>query len=215
VLKTYPNIPAPDDFYESLMELHRHLNHEESAAANARLVFLLANHIGEADILKEAIRLAAGKSTTATLAERDGYTVSTDSQRLDAAAIHDYLSKDSYWAKGIPAPVLKKALANSMCFGLYKGEQQIGLARVITDRATYCYLCDVYVLEAHRGHGLGKWLIDCVVKHPDLQGLRRKSLVTSDAHELYAQFGYTALSKPERHMEMVDPDVYSQSTAQV
>jgi GNAT superfamily N-acetyltransferase len=214
VLKTNPNIPAPDDFYESLMELHRHLDHDESVAANARLVFLLANHIGDPDILKEAIRLAAGKSAKTTIAERDGYTVSTDPQRLDAAAIHDYLSKESYWAKGIPIAIVKKALANSMCFGLYQGDKQVGLARIITDRTTYFYLCDVYVLEAHRGHGLGKWLIDCVTKHPDLQGMRRKSLVTSDAHKLYAQFGFTALSKPERHMEMVDPDVYTRNPTQ-
>jgi GNAT superfamily N-acetyltransferase len=214
VLKTDPNIPAPDDFYESLMELHRHLDHDESAAANARLVFLLANHIGDPEILKEAIRMAASKSATPAIAERDGYTISTDLDRLDAAAIHDYLSNASYWAKGIPLAVVKKALANSMCFGLYKGEQQVGLARVVTDRATYCYLCDVYVLEAHRGHGLGKWLIDCVAKHPELQGLRRKSLVTADAHKLYAQFGYSALSKPERHMEVVDPDIYSRNAAQ-
>ncbi len=141
-------------------------------------------------------------------AERDGYAVSTDPARLDAAAIHDFLSYESYWAHGIPLAVLEKALANSLCFGLYAGRRQVGLARVITDRSTYCYLCDVYVLESERGRGLGRWLIECVVRHPELQGLRRMSLVTADAHALYADFGFVAPANPERYMEKLDPDVY-------
>jgi GNAT superfamily N-acetyltransferase len=139
---------------------------------------------------------------------RDEFTVSTDPARLDLGAIHAYLSGESYWSKGIPLTTVKKALGNSLCFGLYQGDSQIGLARVISDRATYCYLCDVYVLDSQRGKGLGKWLIECVINHPELQGLRRMSLATADAHSLYAQFGFTALSKPDRMMEKLDNDIY-------
>ena len=147
------------------------------------------------------------------IAERGDFTVSTDPVRLDVTAIHDFLCNKSYWAQGIPLEVVQKALANSLCFGLYAGAEQIGLARVITDRATYLYLCDVYVLESRRGDGLGRWLIECVIAHPDLQGLRRMSLVTADAHGLYAQYGFVALAKPERYMEKTDPDIYRRNAA--
>jgi GNAT superfamily N-acetyltransferase len=140
--------------------------------------------------------------------ERDGFTVSTDPDRLDIAAIHDFLSNKSYWAQGVPLATIEKALAHSLCFGLYAGTEQIGLARLITDRATYCYFCDVYVLESWRGRGLGRWLVECAMRHRDLQGLRRMSLVTADAHTLYAQFGFVAPAKPERYMEKLNPDVY-------
>ena len=103
---------------------------------------------------------------------RDGFTVSTDPARLDLDAIHAFLAT-SYWAEGIPREILERALRGSLCFGLYEGERQVGLARVITDAATFAYLCDVYVLPEMRGRGLGKWLIECVMEHPDLQGLRR------------------------------------------
>lgn len=146
-------------------------------------------------------------------ATRDEFLVSTDPARLDSAAIHAYLSVDSYWAKGIPLATLQRALAHSLCFGLYQGTSQIGLARVITDRATYCYLCDVYVLDSQRGKGLGKWLIECVIAHPELQGLRRMSLVTADAHDLYAQFGFVPPARPERYMEKnAAPDLYTKGT---
>jgi ribosomal protein S18 acetylase RimI-like enzyme len=141
---------------------------------------------------------------------RDGFTVSTDPDRLDAGAIHAFLST-SYWAEGIPRELLEKALRSSLCFGLYEGGRQIGLARVITDGATYAYLCDVYVLPETRGRGLGTWLMECVMAHPDLQGLRRFSLVTRDAHELYRRFGFTALARPEGHMEIARPGLYKQS----
>lgn len=146
-------------------------------------------------------------------ATRAEFTVSTDPSRLDLTAIHAYLSGESYWSKGIPFATVKKALGNSLCFGLYQGDSQIGLARVISDRATYCYLCDVYVLDTQRGKGLGKWLIECVTNHPELQGLRRMSLATADAHGLYAQFGFTALSKPDRMMEKLDNDIYKKGAA--
>jgi GNAT superfamily N-acetyltransferase len=126
--------------------------------------------------------------------------ISTDSSRLDLDAIHAYLST-SYWGAGRSRELIEKSLGNSLCFGAYDGNVQIGLARVVTDRATFAYLCDVYVLESHRGRGIGKKLMQAVVAHPDLQGLRRFHLVTRDAHGLYEQFGFTALAQPERHME--------------
>jgi GNAT superfamily N-acetyltransferase len=133
---------------------------------------------------------------------RGRFAISTDLARLDVDAIHAYLSR-SYWAAGRPRDVVARSLAGSLCFGLYEGERQVGFARAITDRATYAYLADVYVLEAYRGQGLGESLIETVVSHPDLQGLRRFGLVTSDAHALYRKFGFAELQHPERHMERV------------
>ena len=126
--------------------------------------------------------------------------ISTDAARLDLDAIHAYLST-SYWAAGRSRELVAKSVANSLCFGVYDGARQVGLARVVTDRATFAYLCDVYVLESHRGRGIGKQLMRAVVAHPDLQGLRRFQLVTRDAHTLYEPFGFTPLAQPERHME--------------
>lgn len=139
--------------------------------------------------------------------KRDDYTVSTDAGLLDLDAIHAYVAR-SYWASGIPREVLARAVANSLAFGLYHGRSQVGFARMITDHATFAYLADVYVLEAHRGRGLGKWLMECVQQHPDLQHLRRTMLATRDAHGLYRQFGYVPLAHPERLMEIVHPDLY-------
>jgi GNAT superfamily N-acetyltransferase len=137
----------------------------------------------------------------------DEFTISTDPARLDLSAIHAYLTR-SYWAEGIPRDLVARSLAGSLCFGLYEGESQIGLARVITDQATFAYLCDVYVLEQYRGKGLGRWLMETVVQHPDLQGLRRFTLVTRDAHELYRPLGFTPLARPEGYMEIVQPGLY-------
>ncbi len=144
------------------------------------------------------------------------YLISTDPSLLDVDAVHAYLTR-SYWAQGIPRDVVARALTHSLCFGLYHepadggARTQVGLARVITDRATYAYLCDVYVREEHQGRGLGKRLIGAIMRHPDLQGLRRLGLFTRDAHGLYEGFGFTALSHPERAMERRDPDVYRRS----
>lgn len=139
----------------------------------------------------------------------DGYVVDTDRRRLDVDAVHACLAR-SYWAAGIPREIVVRSLAGSLCFGLYDaGGAQVGLARVITDRATFAYLCDVYVLEAHRGRGLSKFLMRCVAEHPDLQDLRRFMLATADAHGLYAQFGFTAPARPERLMEKLDAEVYA------
>ena len=137
------------------------------------------------------------------------FEISTDPSRLDLEVIHGFL-RTSYWAEGRSRAVVERAIANSLCFGVYESATgaQVGFARVVTDHATFAYLCDVYVLESHRGQGLGKWLIECVMAHPQLQGLRRFSLATRDAHELYAQFGFQPLAKPEAHMERHKPDIY-------
>lgn len=135
------------------------------------------------------------------------YRISTDPRCLDVDAIHAYLTR-SYWARGIPRETVATSLASSLCFGLFERESQVGFARVISDRATFAYLCDVYVLEQHRGRGLGKWLIEVVTSHPDLRGLRRFVLATLDAHGLYEKFGFVPLNKPEIFMEIVRPDIY-------
>ena len=137
-----------------------------------------------------------------------GYEISTDPHRLDVEVIHKFLAEESYWSPGIPRSVVERAIANSICFGVYHGAAQIGLARVVTDKSTFALLADVFILEAHRGKGLSKWLMRCVVEHEDLQGLRRLLLLTSDAHGLYRQFGFEALGNPSRFMEIVRPDIY-------
>ena len=138
---------------------------------------------------------------------RGDFAISTDPGKLDLAAVHAYLTR-SYWSEGIPFPLVERALAASLCFGLYHAGRQIGLARVITDRATFAYLCDVYVLEEYQGQGLGRWLMQTVMSHPDLQGLRRFSLVTRTAHPLYAPLGFAPLARPENHMEILRPGIY-------
>ena len=144
---------------------------------------------------------------------RGDYVISTDPARLDPAAIHQYLTR-SYWAEGIPLAVVQRSLLGSLCFGLYHDNRQVGFARVITDRATFAYLGDVYVLEEHRGRGLGKWLMDAVFAHPALIGLRRTVLVTRDAHALYARYGFTAPRNPAGYMEIHRPDIYQANSAE-
>lgn len=137
------------------------------------------------------------------------FTISTDGEQIDLDVVHGFLT-ECYWAKGIPREVVARAIENSLCFGVYVKDNQIGFARVISDYATYAYIGDVFLLESFRGRGLGKWLMKCVVQHPRLHGLRRWSLVTSDAHGLYARFGFEALKKPENYMELHRSDVYEQ-----
>lgn len=139
------------------------------------------------------------------------YSISTDPQRLDIDAIHAFLSR-SFWAEGIPKELVRTSIVNSLCFGLFDGSSQVGFARVVTDRATFAYLCDVYILESHRGRGLGKWLIEVVMAHPDLQNLRRFQLVTRDAHGLYAPHGFAAPADPEWQMEIFRPGMYLERT---
>jgi GNAT superfamily N-acetyltransferase len=134
-----------------------------------------------------------------------GYYISIDNQLLDFDAIHNFLVNESYWAKGLPADRLRKAIDNSLCFAIYHEKALCGFARVVTDKATFAYICDVFVLPPYRGLGLSKWLIQTIREHPELNGLRRWSLATADAHGLYQQFGFTILSKPERWMEIFTP----------
>jgi GNAT superfamily N-acetyltransferase len=140
--------------------------------------------------------------------QRDEYRVTDERSRMDLGVIHGFMAGESYWAAGIPEGVMARAVANSLCFGLFLRDRQVGFARVVTDRATFGYLCDVFVDRGHRGAGLGKWLVDCVLSHPDLQGLRRLCLVTRDAHELYKGFGFKPMPDATRYLELHRPDVY-------
>jgi len=136
---------------------------------------------------------------------KKGFLISTDKSLIDFDRVHNYLCNESYWAKGLPRERLKKAIENSMCFGVYKDGKQAGFTRVVTDNATFAYICDVFILADYRHLGLSKWLMQTIKQHPDLQGLRRWSLATADAHGLYTQFGFTPLSKPENWMEIFAP----------
>lgn len=146
---------------------------------------------------------------TAWEAHRGEYTVTTDRERLDMDGVYAYLSR-VYWSEGIPRELVERAVRNSLCFSLFERDRQIGFARVVSDYATFAYLCDVYVLDSHQRRGLGTWMMECVMRHPDLQGLRRWHLTTRDAHALYRKFGFVPLSKPERHMEVFTYDMYKQ-----
>jgi len=139
----------------------------------------------------------------------DAYEISTDPSRLDVDAMHAYLTR-SYWSPGIPRETVERAVRHSLCFGVYEraGGRQVGLARVVTDHATFAYLCDVYVLEDHRGHGLGKRLIEAVMAHPALTGARRAMLATRDAHGLYRKLGWSELPDPAIFLQRHFPDVY-------
>jgi GNAT superfamily N-acetyltransferase len=139
---------------------------------------------------------------------RDGYTISDDPARVDVDAVHRYLHDESYWARGVPREVVERSIAGSLPFGLYAPDGSLaGFARVVTDRATYGYLADVFMLDAHRGTGLGVWLVEVVLSHPELQGLRRWVLFTEDAHGLYERFGFGPGRTPERYMELArEPD---------
>ena len=142
---------------------------------------------------------------------RGEYTITTDSARVDIDVVHRYLSEESYWAQNIPREVVARSIAHSLCFSVLHDKNQIGFARVTSDRATVAYLGDVFILPSHRGKGLSTWLMECISSHPALQGLRRWMLATSDAHGLYAQFGFTPIKAPERWMEKHDPQVYARS----
>lgn len=134
--------------------------------------------------------------------------ISDDQTRLDLPLIHRFLDQESTWARGIPLATLKKAVAHSLCFGAYESGAQVGFARVVTDRASFAYLCDVFTLNSHRGRGIARQLVQAVLDHPDLQGLRRFSLATTTARGLYEKFGWTSLGNSDAHMERYFPDVY-------
>src|SRR6185312_15158681 len=134
-----------------------------------------------------------------------GFGISTDESLIDFTAVYNYLHFESYWAKGIAEETLRNAIKNSLCFGIYHQNTQAGFARVITDKATFAYICDVFILPDFRGLGLSKWLMQTIVSHPELQGLRRWSLATADAHGLYSQFGFAQVLRPDRWMEIFTP----------
>ncbi|MEO5593806.1 MAG: GNAT family N-acetyltransferase [Chitinophagaceae bacterium] len=138
---------------------------------------------------------------------KDNYSISSVKEKLDILFIHQFLTQ-SYWAENIPMEIVQKSIDGAMCFGVYEGERQIGFARVITDKATFGYLADVFIDENYRGRGLSKWLMQTIMDHPELQGFRSWQLATRDAHGLYAQFGFKQLENPERIMRRTVPDIY-------
>ncbi|PRP72652.1 GNAT family N-acetyltransferase [Chromobacterium amazonense] len=135
--------------------------------------------------------------------------IDCDPRRLDRERIYRYLSQQSYWARGLPRDIFERSLAHSLCFGAYdEAGSQVGFGRVVTDRATFAYLADILVLDGWRGQGIGKQIVAAMLAHPELQNLRRMMLATADAHGLYAQYGFTPLSRPERLMERLEQEVY-------
>ncbi|WP_374347315.1 GNAT family N-acetyltransferase [Chitinimonas sp.] len=149
-------------------------------------------------------------STSITTWQRDAYLISTDQARLDLATAHRFIA-GTYWAKDIPFDTFLRSVRGAICFGVYHEAALVGFARVISDCATIAYLGDVYIDPAYRGQGLSKWLMECISAHPDLQGLRRWMLLTSDAHELYRQYGFTDLAKPSLWMEKAVANLYQKS----
>jgi GNAT superfamily N-acetyltransferase len=197
--------------------------HTETGLVTLRQLVLhtvrhLKHHVAFIEAKRQAI--AAGSNTSPRpgllavandpheVARRGDFLISTAPRLLDVALIHDFLASRSYWALGRPLEVARRSLEYSLCFGLYERGQQVGFARVVTDRATFAWLCDVFVLEAYRGRGLSKWLIESVMRHPDLHGLRRLLLGTRDAHGLYQRYGFRPLADPTRFMEVFQPGVY-------
>ncbi len=141
-------------------------------------------------------------------AKRDKFTISTDKTLLDAEMIQEFLARESYWAQSRTSDQTLRAINNSLCFGIYDGDAQVGFGRVVTDHATFAYVGDVFVLKEYRGRGLSKWLMESMIEHPDLQGLRRWILATRDAHRLYQKYGFHSLTHPDRWMERPAPDAY-------
>ncbi len=139
---------------------------------------------------------------------RDGFVISTQRSRLQVDVIQKFLNEESYWARDRKLEQTLAAIDNSICFGLYYGSDQVGFARVVSDQATFAYVGDVFILNEYRGRGLSKWLMEMIIAHPDLQGLRRWVLATRDAHKLYEQFGFHELVHPERWMERPAPNAY-------
>jgi GNAT superfamily N-acetyltransferase len=146
---------------------------------------------------------------------RGEFLISTDPARLDLDVIHGFLT-NCYWAKGIPREVVARSIEHALCFGIYDGSgAQVAFARVISDFATVAYVGDVFVIDSHRGRGLGKWLMEAITAHPSLHGLRRWILTTRDAHGLYSQVGFTPVKFPERYLERHDPHVYESSADEI
>ncbi|MGI8811303.1 MAG: GNAT family N-acetyltransferase [Pyrinomonadaceae bacterium] len=139
---------------------------------------------------------------------RGGFLITTDQQRLDLNTIHAFFVNDSYWAQNRTIEQTERAMENSICFGVFQAEKQVGFARVVSDLATFAYVGDVFILAEYRGHGLSKWLMETIVNYSELQGLRRWVLATRDAHGLYSQFEFAPLRHPDRWMERTAPDAY-------
>jgi GNAT superfamily N-acetyltransferase len=139
--------------------------------------------------------------------QREGFAITTETSFFNIEFIHAFLSQ-SYWAENIPIETVQKSIENSLCFGVFHLGRQIGFARVISDKATFAYIADVFIEEAYRGQGLSKWLMEEIMAHPDLQGLRRMMLATRDAHGLYAQFGFESLTFTDRWMQIHKPGIY-------
>jgi len=140
--------------------------------------------------------------------QKNGFRITTEESKMDTKYIHEFLSTKSYWAEGIPIDTVEKSIRGSLCFGVFSNERQVGFARAITDKATFAWLADVFIDDRYRGQGLGKWLMEVIISHEDLQGLRRIMLGTKDAHGLYAQYGFIPLPYPERMMTIHHPEVY-------
>jgi len=138
---------------------------------------------------------------------KDGFVISTEKEKMDIDLIHSFLTR-TYWAEGISKEIIRRSIEGSLCFGVFENDQQVGFARMITDKATFAYLADVFIIEEYRGRGLSKWLMEVIMSDPDLQGLRRMILATKDAHGLYKQFGFTPLINVDRWMQILDQDVY-------
>lgn len=149
-----------------------------------------------------------GMDTPVREFHRDGgFVISTDRSRLNVAMVYDFL-KTSYWAAGISRETLDRSIQNSFCFGVFDGEQQVGFARVVTDFATFAYICDFFISESHRGRGLAKWLITTILECPELVHLRRRCIVTHEAHGLYRQMGFMSPQRPEAYLELINKDAY-------
>jgi GNAT superfamily N-acetyltransferase len=144
---------------------------------------------------------------------RGRFVLVADAARMDVDEVHRYLAEESYWSPGIPRALVARSIANSLCFGVFAEGRQISFARVISDRATYAYLCDVYVLEDYRGQGLASWMLDAIDAHPELQGLKRWGLVTRDAHPLYLKHGWVRPPNPDGYLEKRVPDIYRRAAA--
>lgn len=139
--------------------------------------------------------------------EKNHFKITTEKAKFDIEFIHSFLTR-SYWAEGISKEVIERSIEGALCFGLFESDKQIGFARMITDKATFAYLADVFIIEEYRGRGLSKWLMEVIMSHPSLQGLRRMMLATKDAHGLYEKFGFTALNNVDRWMQINDPNIY-------
>ena len=138
---------------------------------------------------------------------KDKYSITTDKTKLDIKAIHDFLSH-SYWAENIPVETVQRSIEGSLCFGVFDGEKQVGFARLITDKATFAYLADVFILEPYRGRGLCKWMMEVIMTYSELHGMRRILLATRDAHDLYKQYGFSVVTDTDRWMQIHNPEIY-------